>query len=187
MTSTRVRLTVVLAAGLALSGCVGNESGTTSLNAGLTSTSSVATTFPTTRDQEKRVISETLNLQAGTGDPATFEFQALVPIENAFDVRINMPSGTELDIKFVTENDMTLQIFDPVKAESFCLDEDGRTQCLLHYPALEAPTPGTWTAIVNKISTPPAEVTITIEWLPVDQGSNESCSAAAKPAPDRQI
>lgn len=134
MTSTRIRLTVVLAAGLALSGCVRNESGTTSLHPGLTSASSVATTFPTTRDQENRVISETLNLQAGTGDPATFEFQAPVPIENAFDVRVDMPSGTELDIKFVTENDMTLQIFDPVKAESLCLDEDGRTQCLLHYP-----------------------------------------------------
>ena len=168
MTSTRVRLTVVLAAGLALSGCVGNESGTTSLNAGLTSTSSVATTFPTTRDQEERVISKTLNLQEGTGDPATFEFQAPLPRKNAFDVRINMPTGTELDIKFHTENDMTLQIFDPVKAESFCHDDYGCTECLLHYPALEAPTPGTWTAIVDKISTPLAEVTITIEWLAVD-------------------
>lgn len=166
MTSTRVRLTVVLAAGLALSGCVGNESGT-SLHTGLISTSSPATTFPTTRDQENRVISENLNFQEG-GDPATFEFQAPAPRDNAFDVIINMPTGTELDIKFHTANDMTLQIFDPVKAESSCHDDDGRTKCLLPYPALEAPTPGTWTAIVDKISTPPAEVTITIEWLPVD-------------------
>ena len=161
-------MTVVLTAGLALSGCVGNESGTTSLHAGLTSTSSAATTLPTTRDQEDRVISETLNLEEGTGDPVVFEFQAPVPRKNAFDVRINMPTGTELDIKFLTENEMTLRIFDPVKAESSCLDDDGHTECLLPYPALEAPTPGTWTAIVDKISTPPAEVTITIEWLPVD-------------------
>ena len=77
-----------------------------------------------------------------------------------------MPTGTEFDIH--TENDMTLRIFDPVKAESFCHDDDGPTECLLHCPAWEAPTPGTWTAIVDKISTPPAEVTITIEWLRVD-------------------
>lgn len=122
----------------------------------------------TTALDSQNVISETLNLAEGTGQSVTFEFQAPVPITNTFDVEIEMPIGTELDIKFMTENGMTLQIFDPLKAEKSCLDGDGLTECLLNYPALEAPTPGTWTASVEKLSTPPAHVTVTIEWIPED-------------------
>jgi len=140
-----------------------------------TSSSTVAlatsvSTQPTARTtfDSKTVTSETLDLAEGTGQSATFEFQAPVPRSNAFDVKIEMPIGTELEIDFVTENEMTLQIFDPLKAESSCVDGDGLTECLLNYPALEAPTPGTWIAAVKKLSTPPATVKVTIEWLPVD-------------------
>jgi len=58
-------------------------------------------------------------------------------------------------------------IFDPAMSGSLCVEENDRLDCLLHFPGLEAPTAGTWVAKVDKTSTPPADVDITIEWLPI--------------------
>jgi hypothetical protein len=132
-----------------------------------TSNSSASTKPPTAADKSFR-LRETLSLQEGVSDSVTFEFEAPIPIENAFDIGIKMPVGTELDLEFETSNGMTLMIFDPGKKADFCVEDDGELICRLSYPALEAPTSGTWVATVSKLSRPRAEVTITIEWTPID-------------------
>jgi len=169
MPTTWVQRSAAIAVVLALAACSGDESGTTlPLTDPISSTSTPRTAPSTTLDQGTTISRHVLDLPEGIGEPVTFEFEAPIPIENTFEVEIVMPIGTELDIKFLTSNGMTLMIFDPDKSGTFCVEDDGRLKCQLPYPALEAPTSGTWVATVDKSSTPPAEVNIMIEWRSVE-------------------
>jgi len=107
---------------------------------------------------------------AGGEVEASFEFEARDPTTHTFDVGIEMPAGTELEIRFVTTDGIALNIFDPSRAE-FCGESNGQLRCLLPFPILEARAPGTWTADVHKISDPPASISISVEWaaIPAEQ------------------
>jgi hypothetical protein len=109
-------------------------------------------------------------LQLGGGDvQASFEFEAPDPLTHYFDVEVTMPIGTELDVTFLTADGVTLRILDSDKATASCADEDGQLHCLLHYPILEARQAGIWTGQIHKLSTTPAEVTIKVTWMQLDE------------------
>ncbi|HZD22508.1 MAG TPA: hypothetical protein VE569_03785 [Acidimicrobiia bacterium] len=143
MTSAWVQRSGAIAVVFALATCSGNDSGATSTPFELNSSASTPRPAPSaTLDETTATSSHTLDLPEGTGEPATFEFDAPVPIENTFDVEIIMPIGTELDIKFLTSNGMTLMIFDSDGLETWCVEDDGRLVCQLPPPLWRRRPPG---------------------------------------------
>jgi hypothetical protein len=111
----------------------------------------------------------------GEGDTvASFSFEAENPATHAFDVEVEMPVGTELEITFLTSDGVTLGIFDilePLGPD--CVEENGEVRCLLHFPILEARTPGSWTANVHKLSSPAARVNVAVVWLPFEGAGSD--------------
>lgn len=109
-------------------------------------------------------------LQLDEGEVETsFEFEAEDPTTHTLDVEIEMPAGTDLEITFVTTDGTTLFIFDPSRTDTWCDEASGQLRCLLPFPILEARAPGTWTAYVRKLSTPPADLSISVQWQPIEQ------------------
>jgi len=96
---------------------------------------------------------------------ASFEFDAPNPVTHFFDVLVVMPIGTELEVFFETANGGTLRILDQSRYDQSCLDEATEMRCLLHFPTLEAQGAGVWSALVNKLSDPAAEISISVVWM----------------------
>lgn len=104
-------------------------------------------------------------LQLAEGDVQDFfDFDAPNPSTHYFDVEVTMPASTSLDVTFLTADGATLYIFTSDPVPDSCVAEAGQLRCLLHFPILEARKAGTWTANVHKLSTGPAEITVTVSW-----------------------
>ena len=106
---------------------------------------------------------------AGGDVHESFQFNAPDPLTHYFDVEIVMPIATEMEITFLTADGVTLRIFNQEKAAEFCVSDDGQLQCLLPYPILESRLSGLWTAQVHKLSMEPAEVTIQVKWMELEE------------------
>jgi len=95
----------------------------------------------------------------------SFEFQAPNPATHFFDVIVVMPIGTDLRVFFETAKGGTLHIFKGMIDSGDCATEAAEMQCLMHFPTLEAQGYGVWTALVNKLSEPAADISISIIWM----------------------
>jgi hypothetical protein len=131
----------------------------------LTTTSAPATTIPAIYVTVPEFHTEVdLTLEPGEVS-MSFEFQAPNPATHFFDVIVVMPIGTDLRVFFETAKGGTLHIFKGMIDSGDCATEAAEMRCLMHFPTLEAQGYGVWTALVNKLSEPAADISISIIWM----------------------
>lgn len=80
----------------------------------------------------------------------TYLIEALDPPRHPYDVRIEAPAGTGLEMWMTTPYRATLQVTQDTLQTQACGRQDGRLSCVFHFPALEAQDAGRWTAHVVK-------------------------------------
>jgi hypothetical protein len=97
-----------------------------------------------------------------------FEFEAPDPATHTFELQLEFPDFVDFRLRLETEA-VTLQVFQGVEAHrDSCTTVYDQVSCLLHFPALEAPDAGTWSAVITKISSGAAPMAIEMSWLPVE-------------------
>jgi hypothetical protein len=98
-----------------------------------------------------------------------FEFEAPDPATHYFDVRIELPDFADVRLRFETDA-VTLQVFRGVDFHhDSCTTEYDQVTCILHFPALEAPSSGPWSAVITKLSPLGTTVAVEITWYPVGE------------------
>ena len=126
------------------------------------------TAAPTTTTTSTSPVPDThiaLSLPPGIASTSA-TFEAPDPATHYFDVLVVFPTDTVLRIHFTTADGIDLRILSQEDMYStWCLNETGLMRCLMHFPILEARQAGIWTAVVDKLSGPPAEGTIDISWM----------------------
>jgi hypothetical protein len=98
-----------------------------------------------------------------------FDFEAPDPATHSFDLRLEFPDFVDPRLRLETPDGLTLQVFQGVDAHpGSCTIEYDQVRCLLHFPALEAPRAGSWSAILTRVSPGYAPIAIELTWYPTE-------------------
>lgn len=101
----------------------------------------------------------------------TLKITAPDPPTHTWEVRIEQPSSAAVAVRIRTWYGNDFHVFDSSAGSesSGCEPRGARRLCVARFPALEAQRAGTWTLVVEKLSKPPAKVSIEIEFTPLSE------------------
>jgi hypothetical protein len=121
--------------------------------------------FRTSTDVQANHAPRRLRLGRGP-TTATYPVVAPDPARQPLTVVVVMPPAVVLQVWLATAGTRRLLVLDTSSGTAPCQPTGGRSRCVVGFGALDGEDPGVWTATIDKQSSAPAAIQITVTFAP---------------------